>query len=84
MLAFSLVIVFAVGFRDKLLPGHHCHRRPVHHRQKLRSTLVVRAPLGYRVLGPPAIGIPLLVDRPILDDGLVGDPGMPGLTAPNP
>lgn len=34
-------------------------------------------------MGPPAMGIPLLVDRPILDDGLIGDPGLPGLTAPN-
>jgi hypothetical protein len=47
------------------------------------TTGVVIPGLTFR-MGPPAMGIPLLVDRPILDDGLVGDPGLPGLTAPNP
>jgi hypothetical protein len=39
--------------------------------------------LPFRI-GPPSAGLPVLFDPPILDDGLVGDPGLPGPTAPNP
>ena len=35
-------------------------------------------------IGPPGAGVPLPVDPPILDDGLIGNPGVPGQTAPNP
>ncbi|MBK9264013.1 MAG: hypothetical protein IPM54_29950 [Polyangiaceae bacterium] len=35
-------------------------------------------------LGAPGISVPVLFDPPILDDGLIGHPGLPGLTAPNP
>lgn len=35
-------------------------------------------------MGPPGSGVPLPVDPPMLDDGLIGDPGVPGQTAPNP
>jgi len=35
-------------------------------------------------IGPPSSGFPVLFDPPILDDNLVGEPGLPGPTAPNP
>ena len=40
--------------------------------------------LRFRIKSQPLPRVPVLFDAPILDDGLVGDPGLPGSTTPNP
>ena len=40
--------------------------------------------LRFRIKSQPVPRAPVLWDPPILDDGLVGDPGVPGSTTPNP
>lgn len=40
--------------------------------------------LPFRLKSQPLPRVPVLFDAPILDDGLVGDPGVPGSTTPNP